>query len=196
MGRLSQSRCLYWGAITIVHHCVLLGPSHGRVQGNKPQLTVTSPPFFCQDRPHWYSKPSLSLTKSGFFSSFLEYAIENLFRQTISHTAKVNISQNTTKWMWSLFILHTRPESITYVLASSSLRSLSFIWGMSQSEIMTWSHPPTETQKKQLRVSAWCQSCYLILSRNINCPPLHTFISTPQLYNSLPCLGDELPYQN
>ncbi len=50
---------------------------------------------------------------------------------------------------------------------------------MSQSEIMTWSYPLTETQKKQLQVSAWCQSCYLILSRNINCPPLHTFISTP-----------------
>ena len=152
MRRLSQSRCLYWGAITIVHYCVLPGPSHGRVQGNKPQLTVTSPPFFCQDRPHWYSKPSLSLTKSGFFSSFLEYAIENLFRQTISHTAKVNILQNTTKWMWSLFILHTRPESITY-----KHRHLSDLWVLSEECHKVRSWPGPILQRKHRKSSSECQ---------------------------------------
>ena len=118
MRRLSQSRCLYWGAITIVHHCVLPGPSHGRVQGNKPQLTVTSPPFFCQDRPHWYSKPSLSLTKSGFFSSFLEYAIENLFRQTISQQKSIShkILQNECG-VSSFFILDQRVLRISIVIS-------------------------------------------------------------------------------
>ena len=38
-------------------------------------------------------------------------------------------------------------------------------------------------------MTPWCQSSYLILSRDINCLPLHTLISTPQFSNFLPLSG-------
>ena len=149
MRRLSQSRCLYWGAITIVHYCVLPGPSHGRVQGNKPQLTVTSPPFFCQDRPHWYSKPSLSLTKSGFFSSFLEYAIENLFRQTISQQKSIyhKILQNECG-VSSFFILDQRILRIISIVIS---------WVLSEECHKVRSWPGPILQRKHRKSSSECQ---------------------------------------